>query len=216
MQTKNRSYRKHLGFTLVELMIVVVIVAILAAVAMPIYSKYVRKSRTSEAVSNLGTIAMFEETYFSEADSYVTLGANPTSVPNPTAAGGGGRLQFSDAIAGWSLLGRVMPNGTRLYFQYQAFAGQRNTAGTGDNTGGTGNLQGYTTAMTLGNPPGSTCAKGMPNPTASGVGIPSTGSSNWYFITAVGDQKYTSSNNHCSVFLKVIDRPDISIYDDIE
>lgn len=192
-------------------MIVVVIVGILAAVAMPIYGRYVRKSRTSEAISNLGAIAMFEETFYSESDSYVTLDPNPSTVPSSTDLGG--RLPFNTGIGLWNLLGRVMPNGTKLFFQYRAYAGQYNT-GTSGVTGGTGGLVAPTTTMTL--PSGAPCTATPASFTANGVGIPVQASSNWYFIVAVGDQKKTSSPNKCSVFLKVIDRPDISITNEIE
>jgi prepilin-type N-terminal cleavage/methylation domain-containing protein len=47
-----RNRRAH-GFTLVELMIVVGIVSILAAVAIPAFTRYVRKSRTTEAMGHL-------------------------------------------------------------------------------------------------------------------------------------------------------------------
>jgi len=50
-----KSKKKH-GFTLVELMIVVVIVGILAAVAIPIYRGYVKRAIASEATAALGTV----------------------------------------------------------------------------------------------------------------------------------------------------------------
>ncbi len=208
--------RKTDGFTLTELMIVIVIISVLAAVALPIYSKYVRKSRTSEAVSNLGTIAMFEETYYSEADSYVKLAANPATVPNPSASGG--RQPFVNS-GNWLLLGRVIPDNTMLYFQYEAHAGQYDSGA--NPRASTSLLDLPSTAFKPGNS-GAYCTKNTWNSSgfsATGLGIPANASSNWYYITAVGDQKGGSSArgaNYCSLFIKVIDRPDISIQDETE
>ena len=58
------------GFTLIELMIVVAIIGILAAIAIPNFLNYQCKAKQSEAKSNLGTIRSMQEAYFAEYDTY--------------------------------------------------------------------------------------------------------------------------------------------------
>ncbi|MBI5486118.1 MAG: prepilin-type N-terminal cleavage/methylation domain-containing protein [Deltaproteobacteria bacterium] len=56
--------RSKRGFTLVELMIVVVILGVLAAIAIPLYMKFVGASKAGEARVNLGKIASLLERYY--------------------------------------------------------------------------------------------------------------------------------------------------------
>ncbi len=69
--------KKQHGFTLIELMIVVAIIAILAAIAIPNYLNYRYKARTSEAKSNVGAINTLQEAYASESNDYIISQANP-------------------------------------------------------------------------------------------------------------------------------------------
>ncbi len=58
------------GFTLIEVMITVAIVAILAAIAIPSYSEYVRRGRVTEAVSMLSGMRVKMEQYFQDNRVY--------------------------------------------------------------------------------------------------------------------------------------------------
>jgi type IV pilus assembly protein PilE len=59
------------GFTLIELMIVVAIVAILASIALPSYNDYVRRGKIQEATSTLAANRVRMEQYFQDNRTYV-------------------------------------------------------------------------------------------------------------------------------------------------
>ena len=61
---------RHQGFSLVELMIVVVIISILAAIAIPQYSDYVLKAKLAEAYSALSTAQLKMEQYYQDNRTY--------------------------------------------------------------------------------------------------------------------------------------------------
>ena len=73
--------RRVRGFSLIELVVTMLIVAILAAVAIPAYSNYVRKSRRTDAKSGLLNLAALEERYFSTQNAYT---ADPTQLGYPS------------------------------------------------------------------------------------------------------------------------------------
>ncbi len=65
-----RSLHSQKGFTLIELMIVVAIIGILAAIAIPNFLKYQAKSRQSEAKSNLGAVFVAETSFYGEQSRF--------------------------------------------------------------------------------------------------------------------------------------------------
>ncbi len=71
------------GFTLLELMIVVVIVGILSSVALPAYTKTIERSRQAEALTVLGMVRRAEYRYRGLADVYTNdLGRLDLENPN--------------------------------------------------------------------------------------------------------------------------------------
>jgi len=58
------------GFTLIELMIVVAIIGILAAIAIPNFMNYQCKAKQSEAKTLLGNVRVAQEAYLAEWDTY--------------------------------------------------------------------------------------------------------------------------------------------------
>lgn len=89
---KQQSLTVSSGFTLIELMIVVAIVGILSAIALPSYNQYVLRSHRTAAVSALQDLASREASYFSTNNAYTasltTLGfsADPNPVPSGVAS----------------------------------------------------------------------------------------------------------------------------------
>ena len=63
------------GFTLLELMIVVTIVGILASIALPAYTDYVKRGNITEATSNLATKRTQLEQFFQDNKTYVGAAA---------------------------------------------------------------------------------------------------------------------------------------------
>jgi len=91
---KRAGRRFARGFTLVELMVVVAIVAILAGIALPSYQDSVRKSRRAQAKADLVEIAQGLERFHSVNNSYVGY-----ALPFKISPRVGGATQYNLAAA---------------------------------------------------------------------------------------------------------------------
>jgi len=111
------------GFTLIELMIVVAIIGILAAIAIPNFLNYQLKAKTAEAKTNIGAIRTSQEAYKAENDAYQVCTASPV------AAGTSQKADWVDAgAAGSSFTDLGYSPAGQVYYIYECVVGA-NTAG---------------------------------------------------------------------------------------
>ena len=118
--------RKSKGFTLIELMIVVAIIAILAAIAIPQYKKFQLKSKTTEAKANIGSIKTAEEAFMAEHDVYIGTNVYPTAGVN---AAGAKQTWDCPANTDFDVIG-FQPAGD-VYYAYQVTTTNDGTVPTG-------------------------------------------------------------------------------------
>jgi len=105
--------KSNKGFTLIELMIVVAIIGILAAIAIPNFLRFQLKAKSSEGKVNIAAIRTAQESYLAEFGTYVPAAVSPAAVP------GSSKVVFVDA-GGFDTLGWA-PEG-QVFFQYGVFA----------------------------------------------------------------------------------------------
>lgn len=120
------------GFTLVELMVTVTILAVLAAVAIASYKYYIRRARLEEGRDLIQDIRMKQESYFTSYSAFIDTASNDTTffpTKHPKTSGGAddetmwdwselnsGCATPSTALKGWCHLGFRPKAAT--YFQF--------------------------------------------------------------------------------------------------
>jgi prepilin-type N-terminal cleavage/methylation domain-containing protein len=137
-----------LGMSLVELMIVVVIIGILAAISVVGYRKYIARARVSEATAMLAEFAAKEQLYFLDNGQYMEAHNGSSNYPSvnetpsefwphdPTVSWDSAREAFSvyDSTGklptSWSRLG-VRPRWRQLFCTYLVNAGSPGSAPPG-------------------------------------------------------------------------------------
>ena len=123
--------KRSSGFTLIELMVVVVIIGILATVAIGSYRRFSRRARVQEAIAMLGDIRIKQETYYQTYHRYVSTSTSNTEFWPHVAdwtlmdtAWGIDCTQPSDVTAhpGWCALGAGYRVNEQVNFEFQVLA----------------------------------------------------------------------------------------------
>ncbi len=107
-----KSFRKKMskekGFTLIELMIVVAIIGILAAIAIPNFLSYQYKAKVSEGGTNLGAIHTSQVAYQAENDTFLLLA---------TTGGDGMAQSIITETANWNSIGFAFSGAVRGIYE---------------------------------------------------------------------------------------------------
>jgi len=94
-----------LGFTLLELVIVIAIIAIIAAIAWPAYLEFLRRANRADAKAVLIESAQFMERYYTTNGTYAVPGPTPPFTVSPKGSTGTGiRYDISFSVAPTALI----------------------------------------------------------------------------------------------------------------
>jgi type IV pilus assembly protein PilE len=93
----NNHQHKTVGFTLVEMVIVIAIIGIIAAIALPNYEKYIRKARRAEGMEALLIAAQAFEVYRGQKATYPDSIDKVTSLSSETPNGHYGNMKLRES-----------------------------------------------------------------------------------------------------------------------
>ena len=102
------------GFTLIEIMVVVLIIGLLAATASAAFQSYIRRSKTPEAVLGLSRMANGQTIYYANNTTFVSAGPTPATPSSEKV-----RVDFKADDPRWELIDFSFADPIRFSFQAQ-------------------------------------------------------------------------------------------------
>jgi len=111
------------GFTLIEVLIVVIILGILATIAIPQFAKMTKKARLAEAWTNLAAIRTAQSVYYLEQDKY-------TTAINQLDGGTESSLNFNYTVTVSGATYNAIANGTNLATGVSAWMTEKGVSGS--------------------------------------------------------------------------------------